>query len=564
MKHALLLFFLATLALAAAEPTPTPEPLPRPRGMLPTPLTGVANWQNLHVLKTARNPKVEHPFSRRDLGLETPRITAMRVVRLTLDFNPQVALQRENVRDGRGAVEVERGTFDTHLTGEVALNGSYNERRMRYRGEILPAPTPFPNPLRQRQSVLEYEVGLQKRLANGVVINPTVRLSHRFESDYGGTFSDRHEAKIGFAITIPLAKGSGVFSNKAPEIAARFDLQASMLQLRFITSRSVAGTLKAFWATKAAEETYRLRVESEEIALRLLKIGTSLVEGGELSPAELVQLIADHSTTVAHRVQAETALILSRQTLASATGIPASSILLAPLAADPFPLPGSESLRFPGEQRLISTAYQLRDDLRAARQLVASRKVLMDAAYLNLRPTVNLRLSGLYLPFQTRDQSTVTPGGHQWQAGAELTLDWPLENQSAHGQYVQSQAAFEKSRIDIADAERMIASEVIAALSELKGAAANVRLLREGIHWYREALLAQEELFALGQGNLTDTITARRRLVEAQISHVAALQSYATSLVQLRFATGLLLFADEKTSWIDSNVWNVVPFSQEK
>jgi len=261
---------------------------------------------------------------------------------------------------------------------------------------------------------------------------------------------------------------------------------------------------------------------------------------------------------VASRIQAETELIAARQELAVAVGVSTSSLLLAPLPGDDFPLPpGGEAI--PGEKALIAVTLQMRDDLRAARQTVESRKVLLDASYLNLRPTVNLELLAAYTPFETRDQTFVTRGS-EWQAGAALRLDWPIANNTAMGAYIQSQASLHGSRITLEEMERSAISQVITSLAQLKGAAVNMKLYGDAARWYKEALIAQEELFALGHGTLTDTITARQRLVEAQVNYVVARQNYATALVFLRFTTGTLLFSDEQGSWIDPDTWKIVPF----
>jgi outer membrane protein TolC len=109
-----------------------------------------------------------------------------------------------------------------------------------------------------------------------------------------------------------------------------------------------------------------------------------------------------------------------------------------------------------------------------------------------------------------------------------------------------------------------VESGVITALTQLKAAAANVKLYRDSLHWYQQALATQEKLFQLGQATLVDTITIRQNLINAEISYITAQQTYAFSLAQLRFATGTLIFSDEKGSWIDSEVWKTVPFASLK
>lgn len=515
--------------------------------------------KDLEVLHAAGRQEIHQPFSRENLGFDLPRFSAMKVVSITLDFSPQVLSQQENVRENAGEVQAEEGAFDTHLTGRLGPSYRQTDRDMRARPNDGPS-TSYPNPLRRRESVVDYEIGLRKRLANGVVINPKVGFTQSVNRDYSDQFSNDNRGLFEFDITIPLGKGGGTLVNKAPEIAARFDLLASALQLRHVTSDSVRSVLRAYWACKAAEEIYKLRVESEAVASKLLSVGRSLADGDELAPSELPQAIADRDSATANRIRAEVDLIAARQALATAMGFAPSSLLLSPLPADDFPSPPRREAN-PDVKSLISTALALRDDLRAVAQVEKSRKVLMDASFLELRPTINLDLRASHSPFETRDNLRIE-NGNAWRAEAALQLDWPLENNTAIGDYVRSTAVYRNSQISVSDKERTIVSEVIVAAAAVKGASTNVRLFGESARWYGEALRSQEQLFALGQGSLTDTITARERLVNAQLQFVRAREEYANALVQLRFATGTLFFADNAGSWIDENVWNQVPFSE--
>jgi outer membrane protein TolC len=557
---------------AGQKPSPTPQPSPSPVrqsipeenepdaligqtvpfvGPLPTPTN-----RNLQVIREAFEKQIYAPFSRVDLGFSIPRISALKAVRVTLDLNPQILIQKAAVRGSSGAVQVTEGAFDTNITGSIAPNASRNERYIVGKGA---SPLAFLNPLVARSGVINYELGLQKTLENGIVINPSISFSQSANTDYNHQYNDTNQGTINFTVTIPLAKGGGVLTNKAPEIAARYDLLASVLQLRYVTAQSVLTTIQAYWACRAAEETYRLQLESVQSANRLVAISAALVQADELASNQLPQVLADRANSIANRVQAENALIAARQNLAVAMGFSPASLELAPLVADPFPQP-PEAEHYPAENKLVSSALLLRDDLRAVQQTVKSQKVLMDAAYLNLRPTVNLQLAASYVPLQSRTNLQNT-NGNTWQAGAILSLNWPVENNTAIGSYIQSQASLQNSQVTVDSTEMAVASGVITALAQLKAAATDVKIYRDAVRWYQQALAAQEKLFQLGQATLVDTITMKQNLINTEIGYIAAQQTYAAYLAQLRFATGTLIFSDRKGSWIDSEVWQTIPFA---
>jgi outer membrane protein TolC len=565
-------------AEAAETPSPTPQLSPSlsPPSILSEkesdPLTGpavpsvsplpVPTKRDLQVIREAFEKKAYDPFSRVDLGFAIPRISAPKAVRVTLDLSPQILIQKAAVRGSAGAVQVTQGAFDTTIIGSIAPNASRNERYIQSKPAPGANPVAFPNPLAARSGVINYELGLQKTLENGIVINPSVSFSQSANTDFDHQYNDTNQGTINFTVTIPLAKGGGTLANKAPEIAARYDLLASVLQLRFISAQSLLNTIQAYWVCKAAEETYQLQVAAVESADRLVTMSAALVQADERAPDQLSQILAERATSIANRIQAESFLITARQNLAVSMGFSAASLPLAPLVADEFPQP-PETEQYPAADKLIASALLFRDDLRALQETIKSQKVLMDAAYLNLRPTVNLQLAASYVPLQSRTNLTNTHG-NTWEVGALLSLNWPVENNTAIGLYIQSQSSFQNSQITVESTEMAVESGVITALTQLKAAAVNVKLYRDAVHWYQQALATQEKLFQLGQATLVDTITIRQNLINAEITYITAQQTYAFSLAQLRFATGTLIFSDEKGSWIDSEVWKTVPFASLK
>lgn len=538
---------------AIPDITPAPPPTPTP----PAAATPPREFRDTELIEEAKSLQNVEPFSKRELGFDERRINAINSVRITLEYSPQILIQDTDVQSREGAARRAQGEFDTHVTGRAQADIKQRIRDMFTRPLPGPSPTPYPNPLIRKTSFYEFELGLRQRLRNGVVLEPKVAFRPSIDTDYNDTFNNANEGSVSFGVFIPLAKGGGRLVNEAPEMAARFDLLASTFQLRFITAQSVRDTMLAYWRCRAAEERYKLFVESEKISSRLLKLSVSLVEADELAPAQLSQILADRNTTVATRISSEAQLTLARQRLAIAMGYNPDVLVMAPLTADQFPEPPKDQ-SYPDLNELWFTALNLRDDLRASKQLEKSRKVLMDASFLELRPRIDLQLRATQTVFETRSTSTVTEG---WESGAfaSLSVDWPVQNNAAIGSYIQSTASHDRSQIDTENIKRTIVSGVISSMAELRAADAELKRYAEAARFNKKALEAQEDLFRLGQANLTDTITTRQRLIQSQLDFVGAQERYAISIVQLRFETGLLFFSDSQGDWIDAKAWQTVP-----
>jgi len=500
-------------------------------------------------------------FTARDLGFDAPRINPTAAIYQTLDLSPQIALQEQDVEQRLGGVVVTAAPFDTTVVGSGRIQGQREDRGSTRRNlpvaQGQPTPAPLQNPFVRRDSLYQWELGIRKKFRNGIIIEPTT--NYRYTgNDNPDSFNNRSEYGFNFGVTIPLARGLGTTVNEAPEIAARFDWRASWYSLRNVTSRAILTTVTAYWRTQAAELRYRLLVANEEISARLVANADSMVQAQELANSQLAQVQADLETTTAQRIQGEQAIITTRQQLALAIGYGPDRLPSAPLPSEPLPSPPANPV-FPALSDLTDAALSMRDDLHAAKMLEKSRKTLVVASYLNLRPIVNLQLNAGYLPFDTSNQTT-TDRGNQFTGSVGMNLEWPIENSQQRGVLIQDLAIYARAEITTSDLARNIVSSVISDLAELKSTAAQVIRLREASRLNRQALAAQEELFSLGQSTLTDVITARQRLISSEIEHVNVNERYAISIVQMRYDTGMLLPWDEEGNWITPQLWTTLPF----
>ena len=501
-------------------------------------------------------------FTRSELGFDLPRIDPTAAVFATLEDSPQIALQEEQVGLRIGGVVISAGPFDTTVVGRGRIRGAREDRSVTPREGAVPAGqaagADLQNPFVRRDSLYEYEVGLRKKFRNGVVVEPTTNYRFAGGSD-SGRFNNRSEFGFNFGVTIPLGRGLGTTVNEAPEIAAQFDWRASWFSLRNVTSQAVLTTVSTYWSCRAAERRYELLVENEEISAGLVGTVEAMVEAQELASSQLSQIRADQQSTAAQRIQSEQGLIQARQRLALAMGYGADRVALAPLTSAELPVPPSDP-DYPELIDLTTAALALRDDLHAARSLEISRKVLVTASFLNLRPIIDLRLDAGYVPFDTRSSASTDRGG-QFTGSVGLNLEWPIENSFQRGGLIQDLATYADSQIRVEDLERNIVSSVISDFAELRSAAAQVLRLREAARFNREALSAQQELLSLGQAPITDVITARQRLISAELSFVDVSERYAIGIAQLRYDTGTLLPWDESGSWITPLLWTTIPFA---
>ena len=128
-----------------------------------------------------------------------------------------------------------------------------------------------------------------------------------------------------------------------------------------------------------------------------------------------------------------------------------------------------------------------------------------------------------------------------FQATAGVLYDFSPNNLEARGRYVEADAARRELQLRTVDAERQVASDVVAAFQAYIAASAEVAKAQEATILQAKAADGEREKFNAGQLSLIDLLAVQQRLENAQEADIAARLRYATALVQLRVAAGALI-----------------------
>ncbi len=415
-----------------------------------------------------------------------------------------------------------------------------------------------------------FNLRLEKPFRSGILFAPFIELTlegsnfvgkKQSDLDGGKGTEDTHKETVGFTVNLPLGRGRGKAATGAAERAAKIDLEASRSALLHQASSSVFRTAQAYWALRAAQETVGIFEESLERQERLVEITDALIQADELPRAEMARAKARAANTRGSVEGALRSLHQARLSLAQVVGLNVEDEAHAPLAGDGFPpAPDPASFETVNSSNMAREAVDQRFDYRAAVQLRDSRKVLVRAARLNLRPVVDLQLK----PFYTaRAESSFSEAIDRWvgpSGSLALNLDKPFGNNTQKGQLLQSQANFRISDINLENLARLIKSNVVLSFGSLRLALEQLVRADEAIGYYQQTVDAEIEKFRSGSSTLVDTILTEERLTEAYLQWVSAQQQWATFLSQLRFETGTLITGQPEVSRVDEENLFAVPF----
>jgi outer membrane protein TolC len=389
-----------------------------------------------------------------------------------------------------------------------------------------------------------------KLFRNGMTLRPYVDLNYttqnyvgkkRTEPEFGGLgVEPLSTGEIGFEVVLPLLRGSGHNSVAAAETAAKYDLEASRLELLFQQSQSVLTTIQAYWQARAAATQVEVLRRSVEIQGELATITRALIAANEKPRSEEARVVASSADARSRYEAAQRQLSDARVTLAQVMGVALVDAFSIPLASDAYPQPPTDLQIDPQVYAaFIKEAITKRFDRQAVLKSEASGKALVEGARIDTRPALDLSGKGWGTSVH---QSSVDYSNWVFRSGnVALSYERPFGNNTAVGLLEARRASLHRTQIDSADLERLIGLNIIQLAESLKVAAERLRSAEEAVRNYDQTMTDEQARFKSGDSSLLDTILTEQQSTNARLALNAAQQEYASLLATLRHEAGLLL-----------------------
>ncbi len=422
---------------------------------------------------------------------------------------------------------------------------------------------------------LNLNLAIDKQFRNGISISPYVDLvgsrvrykDKGYLTDDGGLeIPDAYTTTLGFDVVFPLARNRGKAATGATERAAEIDYDASLDALAFAASSSALDTLLAYWDLVAAQRRLEIQLESLSVNQRILDLTQALVDGDELPRAELPRTQAAVAQDQAAVNAAERAVIEARIRLADVIGLEVGNGAIAPLASDDFPDPPVDAVDLEMQSDgLVAAALDRRMDLKSARKLEQSGKVLVEGARINRRPIVDLSLGASYNNLGENnnvwdglsDSVSGTWAGPSGKFG--LGVEVPFGNHLQKGLYQQQQASLNSASITADDLARTISLGVALDTASVEQIVAQVVNYSRSAAAYREAIDVEMERLRYGTVTVLDTLVTQQRSLLSQLSLIDAQARYAQILAQLAFDTGRLVTQEGGAGTVDPVAFTTLP-----
>lgn len=385
--------------------------------------------------------------------------------------------------------------------------------------------------------------------------------------------ANQFRVTAGVALDLPLGRGAGRVSARAPIVAAGHGVEAARSLLEHTASERALAALEAYWDAAVAAERVTLFEESRTIQQRLLGATEQLVEADVVARVDLALNRARLATVEASSAGARQALDVARANLVRAVGMAAEDLAAGPqtvVGLDPWlPQTGGETPSGADVDALIRAAAERREDLAAAASVVEANRALAAAARHDLLPDFRLSLNLSYNAFhESFGERFYDVEGFEKAVegvfagpsyGLALTFRLPVGNNAARGRLLQAESDTAVSQIDATDLGRTVRLRLIELVGALERARRELEARRETLARIEETQSATEERFKAGDLTVLDTLTTEEQLTGARLEVLDAERRYLSLLARLRFETGSLLEIPEDASVAGAQL---VPFDR--
>ncbi len=505
-----------------------------------------AGWRGLLGIAAsllAAIPAVAQPV---DTDYPPGTLDLPKVVRMTLERDPNIALARENVRQNEGALRQSSGKFDNIFS----LGQSVGRTSTTY---VSPDPT---LPKYYSTDTTQTSLSSSWLLRSGQTLATQVGLTRTAYEEWLG-LGVQNTGIVSFAITQPLLRGRRGAGVTAAERSAEMTLESTAWALRHTISERIRSAAVAFFNLVAAVEDLGTRTSQEANALELLEAMRRLGEAGERPRSDAVPLEADFHERATDRIRAAQGVAKARYDLGIAIGIPYEEIR-------DLPLPGAALRKFdlatiPAAAetgRYVKEALRRRLDLKARAASRQAAEALLDGSRDAMKPRADVALSGGYQGFGSswgfsNYFAPLKPSGAPLTFAASLSVEIPTTNAAAKGAFVAQEAVLRQSRIQESDLQSLVGARVGASLAELRGYALQYGSNVKALEAHRLAEANEQRRVKGGLATVSSLVQLRNYTVSATSAELSSRLNVVRSLIGLRFEMGAILTGAEGFESVD-------------
>ena len=474
-------------------------------------------------------------------GAEQTTLSLVHAVQVTLQVNPIIRAQEQQLEQAAGIYEATGGQFNTNTQASFGYGISNQPFAV---GDFYNSTLPPIDTLSAQN--IDYKLGLDKLFRTGIKVAPSIQ-TIRFSPVGNNQEAFNNSSIVNLAITIPLMRGLGKEATAAKEISASYGYEKARNELWQKISVEVTKTVTAYWDYVAATQNLTVFEMARERNLTLLTQGKRLVEGDVIPRSDLNNYSASLATSEADFARSQQQQIAVRNNLGMVMGISAENFANIPVPSDDFPMIVEKDLHRLEASKAKVTEYALshRNDVLAAEQNILLYQALTVGAENALKPLVNVDLDMGYqgLSQSNSAQGMFMPYGENvtgFTGGARINYEFPPSNDKAKGDYKQTNALLSEAHIMKDNLMRSVVSDLQVAENALNQNLLSLNYSLIAMDSRNEAFEAEKKKQISGLSTVINVTVVAQNLIQSELAKIEAAQALANSLVTFRYTTATL------------------------
>lgn len=362
------------------------------------------------------------------------------------------------------------------------------------------------------------------------------------------TFNPYYDSDMSLSVSQPLLQGAGKWVNTHSIRIAQYERQITDARCKLEVIRVIGALDRVYWRLYAARRELEVRESQHELAKTQLERARRLVELGERPPVEIIRAEAGVAQQLEAIIVAENHLRDRERELKRVVN-KAEVQMQTPTAL--IPLTEPDPVRYQVEpQRLVDMAVDTRMEM-----LELELQIAQDSSTLGYMRSQTLPLASLDYTYNINGLGATADDAFDLLFNKEyedhrlgLQVVVPLGNEAAESRL--RQAIYQRAqRLATRNSRRaLVEIEVLNAIDQVEANWQRILASRQRAILDGRLFEAEKRQFELGLRTSTDVLEAQTNFADAQSAEIQALTEYQIALVDLAYATGMLLGA-AKIEW---------------
>jgi outer membrane protein len=475
-------------------------------------------------------------------------LTVDDAIRLALDRNLDIAVQRLNPQTFDYSIGALQSFYKPTLTSRIASNSQLNPPTNTLQG----VPT-GQNGITQTTNTFNGGF-LQNFRWGGGNLNVSANNLRNTTNSTTSTLNPAFNTTYSAQYTQPLMRGLKVDPTRQQLVVTRLNQDISEIQLQALIINTVSNVRNAYWDYVFAVQSVDVAKRSVALAEQLVRDNQTRVEVGTMAPIDIVQAQSQAATQRQNLATAEgtrrTAELTLKRLIVAGTQDPNWSAALDPVDRPDFvPTPIDVT-------GAVRRALENRTDLQQAKKNLQVNDVTYKYLHDLTLPQVDFvgayGLVGRGGTQLTRSgnglgQSTIlstVPGGYidalntmfahdypTWTAQVNVT--YPLGTSAAEANVARARIQQNQVEAQLKQIELQIATDVTNAATQVQSNVERVQAAQVAREFAQRTLEAEQSKFEVGMQTNYFVVQAQRDLATAQNNELQAILAYRRSQVEL-------------------------------